>query len=184
VFIHEFTHTQSQGLGARVDSLVRRGLPEDADDDVVQTRFESRSGFRQAYEAERDLLFAAALAPDRAASVALARRAMLLINRRRAQYFRGGDAIYADAENLFLSMEGLGQWAAYLALVDSAGGAMQPAEALPFMRRGRTHWSQDEGLALMLVVGRLTPAAPAELFGSSPSTVLQLLHDAIAVRTP
>lgn len=179
VFIHEFTHTQSGALGARVDSLLRRGLPEDSDDDVVQTRFESRSGFREAYEAERDLLFAAAQAPDRATSLALARRAMQLIDRRRAKYFRGVDAIYADAEDLFLSMEGVGQWAGYLALVDSAGGGMPSAQALPFMRRGGRHWSQDEGLALLLVLDRLAPAAPAALFGSSPSTVLEQLRIAV-----
>jgi len=179
VFIHEFTHTQTPALGARVDSLVRRGLPSDADDDVIQSRFADRPGFRRAYESERDLLFAAAAAPDRASSMALARRALGQIDRRRERYFRGRDAIYADAEDLFLSMEGAGQWAAYLWLVDSAGAAMRSGEALPFMRRGGRRWSQDEGLALLLVVSRLAPDAPARLFARRPSTVLSLLRGAV-----
>jgi hypothetical protein len=184
VFVHEFTHTQSRSLGERVDSLMRRGLPEDADDDVVQTRFASRPGFRAAYEAERDLLFAAAAAPDRATTLSLAQRALQLMDRRRARYFRGADAVYAGAEDVFLSMEGMGQWAGYLAMLDSAGGAMRPEAALPFMRRGGKHWSQDEGLALMLVLGRLAPVAPAALFASPPGTVLELLRDAVTECTP
>ena len=65
VFMHEFTHTQqADGLGARVDRLLSLGLPEDADDDIVQDRFAERPGYRQAWEAERDALYDAVYAPD------------------------------------------------------------------------------------------------------------------------
>jgi hypothetical protein len=176
VFMHEFTHTQSPALGSRVDALIRRGLPESSDDDIIQKRFDSLPDFRRAYERERDLLFEAAAAPTRARAVAAARRALALADRRRARFFRGANAIYAETEDVFLSMEGTGQWAAYLWLVDPEGGAMRPDEALPFMRRGGRRWSQDEGLALLLVLGRLDPIAPRELFGSNPSTILTLLR--------
>ena len=179
VFMHEFTHTQSPSLGTRVDALIRRGLPRDIDDDVIQKRFDSLPEFQRAYEAERDLLFEAAGAPSRAEAATAARRALTLMDRRRARYFRGPNALYADAEEVFLSMEGTGQWSAYLWLVDPEGGAMRPDEALPFIRRGGRRWSQDEGLALLLVLSRLAPHAPRELFAPSASTVLPLLRAAL-----
>jgi hypothetical protein len=180
VFMHEFAHTQSPALGARIDALIRRGLPESVDDDVIQKRFDSLPAFQHAYEAERDLLFESAAAPSRTAAVAAARRALALIDQRRARFFRRTNALYADAEDIFLSMEGSGQWAAYRWLLDLQGGAMRPDEALPFIRRGGRRWSQDEGLALLLVVSRLDPSAPRELFGPTPTTIIPLLRRATA----
>jgi hypothetical protein len=55
-----------------------------------------------------------------------------------------------------------------------------PADlALPFLRRGGRRWSQDEGLALLLVLSRLAPDAPRAMFGPQPRTVLPLLRDAV-----
>jgi hypothetical protein len=179
VFIHEFTHTQSAALGARVDSLILRGLPSDATDDVIQDRFGERPGFRERFDAERDLLFRAAAAPSDSASRALAEQAFALIDARRNEFFVGTDAIYADAEDLFLTMEGLAQWFGYRWLVDPRGGAMSAADALPFMRRGGRRWSQDEGLALLLVLERLTPSAAGTMLDGSPVTVLEALRAAV-----
>jgi hypothetical protein len=162
-----------------VDALIRRGLPRTVDDDVIQKRFDSLPEFQRAYEAERDLLFEAASAPSRPGALDAARRALALMDRRRARFFSGSNAIYAEAEDVFLSMEGTGQWSAYLWLVDAEGGAMSPAEALPFIRRGGRRWSQDEGLALLMVLSRLAPSAPRELFGSSATTVIPLLRAAL-----
>ena len=182
VFMHEYTHTQSGALGSRVDALVNHGLPADVDDDVIQSRFDSVPGFRTAYETERDLLFAAAAAPDRETAANIARRALASIDQRRARFFSGSTARYAEAEDVFLTMEGTGQWAAYLWLTDPEGGAMRPDVALPFIRRDGRHWSQDEGLALLLVLNRLDPSAPSALVGPRAATVLERLRKVLARR--
>jgi hypothetical protein len=179
VFMHEFTHTQNPALGARIDALIRRGLPEEIDDDVIQKRFDSLPEFRRAYERERDLLLEAVRAPTRALAVDAARRALQAMDARRATYFRGANALYADAEDVFLSMEGIGQWAAYLWLTDPRGTALSTDDALPIIRRGG-RWSQDEGLALLLVLSRLAPEAPRAMFGPHARTVLPLLRSAAA----
>ena len=176
VFMHEFTHTQSAALGSRIDALIRRGLPEQVDDDVIQRRFDSLPEFRRAYEQERDLLFESARAPTRDLAIRAARRALAAMNARRARFFRGPNRLYADAEDIFLSMEGTGQWAAFLWLADPQGGAMSAEDALTYIRRGGRRWSQDEGLAILLVLSRLAPDAPRELFGANARTVLPLLR--------
>jgi hypothetical protein len=178
VFMHEFTHTQNPALGARIDALIRRGLPEEVDDDVIQKRFDSLPAFRRAYEQERDLLFEAARAPTRALALQTARRALAAMDARRAAFLRGPNALYADAEDVFLSMEGVGQWAAYLWLTDPQGAAQPADDAMRTIRRGG-RWSQDEGLALLLVLSRLAPDAPRAMFGPNARTVLPLLRSAV-----
>ncbi len=182
VFMHEFTHTQTVALSARIDTVVAHGLPEDSDDDVIQKRFGKRDGYAAGYERERDLLFAAAAAPSIARARALAGEALQAIEQRRAHWFTGEDTVYADAEDLFLSLEGTGQWSAYRWLVDPKGGAMAPADALPFMRRGGRQWSQDEGLALLLTVHRLSPASPKMLYRDRPKTILAVLRELVQAR--
>lgn len=178
VFMHEFTHTQAASLGRRVDALTRRGLSADADDDVVQTRFAGRPGFTSAYERERDLLFAAHSARDMGEARRLAAEALRAMNGRRARFYTGPDALYAEAEDLFLTMEGTGQYAAYAWLVDPHGAALPASEALAFIRRGGRRWSQDEGLALFLVLQRLGVDWAAEVFGPHEGTVIPILSKA------
>ncbi len=180
VFIHEFTHTQTRGLAARIDRLVKRGLPEDADDDVIQTRFGENAAFKSAFEAERDTLFAALAATSQRDVRRLAEKALAMIDARRGERFVGADSIYADAEDVFLSLEGTGQWMAYLWFVDARGGAMRAEAALPAIRRGGRRWSQDEGLALLLLAERLSPAAPKRLFAKRPVTIIPLLRTLLA----
>ena len=177
VFMHEFTHTQTVALAARVDTLVARGLPEDVDDDVIQKRFGPRAGNTKLYERERDMLFAAATAPTIDSVRTLATSAIKAIDARRANWFTGRDSVYAEAEDVFLSLEGMGQWLAWKWLIDPKGGAMPETEALPNIRRGGRQWSQDEGLALLLVVSRLSDRAPMALFRERPKTILEALRE-------
>jgi len=179
VFMHEFTHKQNPALGARIDALIRRGLPEEIDDDVIQKRFDSLPAFQRAYEQELDLFYESARAPTRELAVRAARRALAAMDARRTTYFRGANALYADAEDVFLSMEGIGQWAAYLWLTDPQGAALSADDAMVYIRRGH-RWSQDEGLALLLVLSRLAPEAPRAMFGPNARTVLPLLRSAVA----
>ncbi|MEO7456733.1 MAG: hypothetical protein ABIY52_10760 [Gemmatimonadaceae bacterium] len=180
VFMHEFTHTQTLALSTRIDTLVANGLPEESDDDVIQTRFSKRTGYTSMYERERDTLFAAATAATQSRARALAQVAMRDVDRRRAEWFAGPDSVYAAAEDVFLSLEGTGQWMAYLWLTDAKGGAMSVAEALPYMRRGGRHWSQDEGLALLLVAQRISPDAPSLLFRTPARSIFSVMRSLVS----
>lgn len=183
VFMHEFAHTQqADGLGARIDDLLTRGLPEDSDDDVVQDRFGALPDYRSAYEAERDLLFQAAASPDAATARARLASASQAMATRRAHWFRGTNDIYAEADDVFLTLEGTGNWAAWTWLVDPHGGNLGPEDATAFVRGGASHWSQDEGLALMLALDRLTPDWPALAFSSQGLTADQLIARALGER--
>lgn len=179
VFMHEFAHTQqAASLGVRVDDLLARGLPEDSDDDVIQDRFAEQPGYRTAYEAERDLFYQAATAPDARSARAGLDQAARAMDARRARWFRGENTLYGEADDVFLTLEGTGNWAAWMWLTDPRGGRLRPAEATTFVRGGGNRWSQDEGLGIMLAVDRLTPDWPALAFSPRGATADRLIQRA------
>ena len=77
-------------------------------------------------------------------------------------------------------MEGMGQWLAYRHLLSPRGGAVPPAQALAAMRRGGQQWSQDHGLALLLVVDRLLPGWQQRAFRDPDWRAERLLAAAVA----
>lgn len=176
VFMHEFAHTQqADGLGERVDAMLARGLPADTNDDVIQDRFGARPGYAAAWRAERDLFYQAADAPDAATArnrLAAAARAM---KTRRDRWFTGADRVYAEADDVFLTMEGTGNWAAWTWLTDPRGGNLSPADAAAFVRGAGTHWSQDQGLGVILAISRLIPDWPRLAFGPDGVTADMLI---------
>lgn len=181
VFMHEFAHTQQGGgLGRQVDNLLTRGLAEDADDDIVQDRFGTRPGYRAAYEAERDLFYGAATARGGEAARAGLAQAARRMAERRARWFTGSDTVYAEADDVFLTLEGTGNWAAWTWLTDPRGGRLSPADATTFVRGGQTQWSQDHGLGIMLALDRVTPDWPAIAFAPRGVTADELIARALA----
>lgn len=183
VFMHEFAHSQqADGLGERIDGLLASGLSEDANDDVVQDLFGARPGYEAEYGAERDLFYQAAEAAEPDAARALLARAAERMAARRARWFTGDEALYAEADDVFLTLEGTGNWAAWTWLTDPRGGGLTPADATAFVRGGRGRWSQDEGLGVMLALDRLTPDWPALAFGPDGVTADRLMARALESR--
>jgi hypothetical protein len=183
VFSHEMTHTRLLVLiNRRVRELARRNvLVYPINDDVIQAEFRRTHGFEAAVNRERDLLYRAALEPDSVKQRELAVKAIALVRARHGRYFTGPTAAYAELEGLFLTMEGVGQWAAYRLARTRAGG--NDAEALRLVRDNRKYWSQDEGLALFLLVDALVPGWQARIFNptsATPASPFALLEEALS----
>jgi hypothetical protein len=177
VFAHEMAHTvQTKGIGrwfAEIEKQTR--MPDDLDDDIIQTRFEKNAEFARMFAEERDQLYVAANATDVSRQRAAVARAVAMMRARRARFFTGADAPMAMFEDLFLSMEGLGNWAAYR-VARRAG--LPPIEAQDYIRRGRSRWSQDEGLAVFLIIDALVPGWRPDVLSGRATSVLDLLDAA------
>lgn len=160
VLLHEIMHTRQSALAAQTfaRATAEGGIADEAiNDDMIQALFESDADYAAAWSAERDLLYAAATAPSDAEARALARQALEAIQARRSRWFTGERAVYAELDDVFLTMEGMGQWMAYRYFVSDRGGAYSPEQALAAVRRNKRWWTQEEGLALILTVDRLLP---------------------------
>ena len=182
VLLHELMHTRQTGLAAEVlKPLAAAGgiVDDELSDDIVQERFGSDPDYAAAWSKERDLLFAAAAAPDDAEARKLAASALELMRARHARWFEGENTVYRGFDDVFLTMEGMGQWLAYRFLLSPQGGDVSPEEALPAMRRGGRQWSQDHGLALLLVVDRLLPGWQQRAFRDPDWRAERLLTAAV-----
>jgi len=180
VFMHEFAHTQQgSGLGARIDDLIARGLSPEVNDDTLQEMFSDEADYAAAVGRERDLFYASANARDDVEARRLLAEASRSMKERRTRWLVGERALFAEADDVFLSFEGSGNWAAWAWLVDPRGGALGHAEATEFVRGKRRFWSQDQGLGLMLALDRLTPDWPELAFGDGGVTADTLISRAL-----
>ena len=180
VLAHEMTHTRQFGdYGPQLVELEAiTGVGDEMTDDIIQDKFSSNAEFAAAVERERDLLFAAAAETDTAKARALAGDALVSMMARRTKWLSGDAAAFGELEDVFLTMEGAGQFAGFSWLTQPKGGGLDHAAALKGMKRGK-RWSQDLGLALFMAIDRLTPAWPSEAFESPPRTALALLQAAV-----
>lgn len=181
VFLHEFSHTRQmetlQPLFAAAEAAHK--MPEDLSDDSVQEHFDRDPAYVAVVEKETDLLYRAAREPDAAEARALARQALNLIEARQKRWFVGQDAKWKPYDDIFLTMEGFGQWVAYTWLSDPRGGRMTAAEAEAMIRGSRRWWSQEQGLALFLVIDRFVPNWAQQAFGKPPALGIDLLRKAV-----
>jgi hypothetical protein len=181
VFSHELAHTrQLVNINRRLRQLIGSiDVPGRLNDDVIQLRFQKEPGFLKVFERERDLFYRAAGASDPAHRRDLVAKALVIVRDRHDRYFKDTNAVYAEIEGLFLTLEGIGQWAAYR--LTKARGQLGPsdAESLNLVREDRKYWSQDEGLALFLLIDGMVPGWQQRMFEAVPPSPYSLLQEAV-----
>jgi hypothetical protein len=182
VLLHEASHVAQIGpYGPRLGALIDRyHLPDSFNDDSVQERFETNPEFAASVKQETQLFLDAAAAKDVAEAKTHAREARRLMRERQARWFVGNDAYFVEAEDIWLTFEGAGQWTGYQWLIHPHGGAQPPAEILARFSKGRW-WSQTEGFAVTMALDRIAgPRWKRHAFGDGARTVLEMMDDALA----
>lgn len=182
VWLHEASHVAQQPYMQEFGALAERlKLPETFDDDSLQRQFRSNAAFSDSVARETDLLFEAAAAADPAAARQLAGEARELMRIRRATWYTGEQADFARIEDIWLTMEGAGQWLGYQWLTSANGGQMDASRMIEAFGRRGGWWSQTEGLALALVTDRLSQGAwKKTVYGDGSANLLELLDQALA----
>jgi len=182
VLLHEMMHVRQTALAnAALDPTVKaHGLEETLSDDLLQEVFEPDADYAATFGAERDLFYAAAAAQGDDEARRLAAEGLRLLRERRAKFFTGDKAYFTELDDVFLTMEGMGQFLIYTYFRSPEGGALNEAAAVNAVRRGRKWWSQDEGLALFLVLDRLLPDWQQRGFSEPDWRAQNLLAAALA----
>lgn len=182
VMLHEGTHVaQMPTYGAKIGALAERyHLPDDFSDDSIQHQFAANTEFAASVDRESRLLLDASRARTRSEAARLVRSARALMEQRQARWYTGKDAYLAQAEPLWLTLEGSGQWLAYRWEIDPRGGRANPAKVFPGFASDKW-WSQREGFAAFMALERLTGTAwKRQAFRLGEKDVLQMLDEAAA----
>ena len=180
VFLHEFAHTrQMNGIGRIITEYERsHRFDVPVSDDMIQAYFAGDSSYVQQFKEEVALFYRAALSPDEAEMKRLATQGMTMLKERQNQYLVGKNKVLGEMDNVFLTMEGMGQYLMATYLQRPEGGAVPKATAIGATRRGRKWWSQEEGLALVLLYERLAPNPDwTILFTDQPADIVTLIED-------
>ena len=182
IFLHEFTHTrQMQGLVKKIDELTNQYTFDSLtlNDDVVQDNFSEDSQYEQVFREEVARLYEAAFAKETDSVEQLATEGLTMLKERQKKYFVGEKKVLRELDDVFLSMEGIGQYAMVAWLIHPKGGNVSPEAAVKEARRKRQWWVQEEGLALVLILNRISnPDWSTDMFGHEQNDILQLLEDA------
>lgn len=181
VMLHEATHAiQSSTYGKQIEVLTKKyNLPESFNDDSVQKVFESNIDFANSVHDEIDLLMQAAQSSNDFEARQLAQTARDMIKARYERWMIDDFDGYREIDDVFLTMEGSGQWVGYRWLSTVNGGGLTPDEATKeFGLRGKW-WSQKLGFALFMAIDRLSANWKNDAFGNGNKSVLTLLDDAL-----
>lgn len=182
VLLHEASHVAQLGpYGPRLGALIdENALPDSFGDDAVQDRFRSNQEFAASVQRETAMFLEAAAKEHDDEAKLLAFEARELMRERAARWFAGDDAYLAEAEDVWLTFEGAGQWLAYQWVTHPRGGAQAPADVLPRYARDPS-WVQSEGFAVVMALDRVVgPAWKRHAFGDGAKTVLETLDAALA----
>ncbi len=184
VMLHEGTHVaQVPTYGAAIGRIAERyHLPDDFSDDSIQNQFGKNAEFAASVERESALLMQASEARNRREAARLVGAARDLMRARYARWFTGRDAYHAEAEPLWLTMEGSAQWVSYQWEIDPRGGKVRASDVRPGFVNDKW-WSQREGFAAFMALDRLTGAAwKRQAFHLGRKNILEMLDDAASER--
>ena len=178
IFIHEFSHTQlMQNFGNQLSLLENStnfNIP--FDDNLIQSIFQKDNNYVKAYNQEVDILYYIIKQED--FNKGLFNRSLALMKQRHNAFFKENYKEFVALEDLFLTMEGLGQYSMYLWLIHPKGGNFNKQIAIDGVRKTKKWWSQEQGFAMFLVLEKISKSKKwaKELFGHKTSTITSIIE--------
>jgi hypothetical protein len=156
---HELTHTRHLVYAMPQIKRLRdrHKLPESLNDNLIQQEFEANEEYKQLYNEERKHLSAAILASNLDDCRQAVQQALSVSQKRKNRFFISDKEGYSHLEDVFLAMEGLAMWAQYRTARERAPAGEDWAKTLITLSERTDAWSQEEGLALFLLIERLVP---------------------------
>jgi hypothetical protein len=185
VMLHEASHVAQIGpYGKRLGKMIQDNkLPDDFSDDSLQKKFRTNKEFSDSVAKETELFLAATAARDDAVARSKAREARDMMLARQKKWLVGADAYWVEAENIWGTFEGAGQYVGYQWLIHPKGGAFPVEPVMERFGKGAGWWSQSEGFAIVMSLERLMgPGWKKHAFGDGKYTVLEMLDRELGIQ--
>lgn len=188
VAIHEIVHTRHlPDLMRRITALRKdHSVPAGITENIIQQTYANDPEYVALYQQERDAFIqvASQLDAGEEASLRLLANALNLAEARRAKYFTGDRAVFADLEDLFTVLEGVGVWAQFQVLRAQAPTDETWQTTAINLLRLNTDWVQEEGFVLFVLIDRFVPDWQARFFDPEFPSPFAVLREVAERRSP
>lgn len=180
VFLHEFGHTQQMqsfnDIGAVMEAYSKIHPNDHLSDDIMQEYYENDSLYLKPYKMETDLFRKASLTTNKNERLQLTKEALELLKKRQKNCFEKDNRDIATIDNFFLTLEGIGQYSAFVWLRNPKGGNLTLDKSLKVIKT--KWWSQEQGFDIIFLLSKfMTPNNFAKfMFGAELLTSIQLLE--------
>jgi len=158
VLLHEVSHMLhgNKLMAKLVQLLTNNPQIKGFNDDSVQLMFQENRAFKRSLETEISLLLNASREKDPDRAMNFLHDAMALLSKRHQKWFVGNAQILRQAQPLWLTMEGMGQWIGYQWLISEGGARLGPMFAQQEFGLKVDAWSQQLGFALFIAAERFS----------------------------
>ncbi len=178
LIIHELTHTRQLPFAVSqiLDAQKKYKLPESIDDNSIERTFENNEAYKALFFKEKTHLWNAAMTDNLDSCKEELKIALDLAAERQRTFFAKENEGYKKLDDIFLALEGSAMWAQYKATLKYAPG-QTPKQTLFFLMQYGNSWSQEEGLALFLIIDKLLPGWQGKFFSKELPSPLELLKE-------
>jgi len=179
IFIHEFAHTrQMEGVIDKIISFEKSGTYEyPINDDILQNYFQDDSTYVHKFKNEVKNLYELLEEKDQSELRLKVNEWLNKFTERQKEYLQPISDDLAEIDNVFLTMEGIGQYAMMKFYISDFGGNYSYDDALKATRHNKKWWSQEEGLGLILLYEKLVGTIDwSELYSLKNNTIIDLIE--------
>lgn len=182
VFTHEFSHTQQLGsfdkFGEYFEAYQSKYGTENFGDDMMQDIYEKDEKITSLYNKEFNL-FTKAATVDKKERIALTKEALGNYYMKHKFILERDKKDLKILDDIWLTLEGLGQYAMYEYLINPKGGNLTEDEALKSIKT--KWWSQEEGFALFYLLGKYKKSNiwANDFFNSDMKTIIEVLENEV-----
>lgn len=180
--VHELVHTRQLvfTLPQLLYTQKAYKLPESIDDNTIENSFGKNENYRKLFFEEKTHFWNAVLTTNKDSCIIEMDKALSLAEQREKRFFARDSLGYARLDDIFISLEGSAMWAQYRIMVRNAPRGQTEKQTLFWLLQRTPTWSQEEGLALFLLLERVLPDWKAQFFEKELPSVFQLLKRVVA----
>ena len=187
VFLHEFAHTrQMDGIGAKLTGYEKNHTFDfPVSDDIIQDYFSDDSAYVRLFREETEAIYRLSNKPREEIKSSAVQTTLQALAARQEKYLKPEKDILVEMDRIFLTMEGVGQYAMVSWLTHPKGGGFSEETAIKATRRSKNWWSQDEGLALILLYKQVAQDPDWKvMFSKNPIDIIALIEKEINTERP
>ncbi len=181
IFLHEFSHTQQMnGIGTEISRLAETvKFSDNLSDEIVQEIFSENPVYVEHYKLEHSKIFEALKSNETETSLKLTEEILNLMKVRQDRFFIDDYSALTELNQLFMTMEGVGQYTMYKWLIHPKGGNLN--KELAFNGTRTKSWIQDEGFGFALLLSEFENPQEwgTQVFGENSKTLNELMELAI-----